>query len=96
MRHADCIRCRRRFVQRRRGHVFCSRRCRDRGARTAIDVEAVERLFDPDRDPTEQVREDDWFPEHLDSDSGVQDLYAYETVAARRRWYEALEDSGQI
>jgi hypothetical protein len=94
MRHADCIRCRRRFVQHRRGHVFCSRRCRDRGPRTAIDVEAVERLFDPDRDPTERVREDDWFPESLDS--GWRDIYAVDTVRARRNWFEALEDDGKL
>jgi hypothetical protein len=36
--------------------------CRHRGVlgRTAtVDHEAVERLFDPDRDPAERVREDD-------------------------------------
>jgi hypothetical protein len=96
VRHANCLRCGRRFVRHRRGHIFCSRRCRHRGAqRTAtIDVEAVERLFDPDRDPAERVREDDWFPESLDS--GWRDLYAVDSVEARRRWYEALEDLGGV
>jgi hypothetical protein len=54
----------------------------------------VERLFGPDRDPAERVRENDWFPEHLDS--GWRDLYAVDTVATRRRWFETLEDWGDI
>jgi hypothetical protein len=54
----------------------------------------VERLFDPDRDPLERVREDDWHPEP--PDSGWRDLDAVDTVATRRRWFEALEDQGDI
>jgi hypothetical protein len=94
---AACARCGRAFVRHRRGHIYCSRRCRHRGVlgRTAtIDHEAVERLFDPDRDPRERVRPDDWFPEHLDS--GARDLYAVDSVATRRRWYQALEDDGEL
>jgi hypothetical protein len=94
---ASCARCGRAFVRHRRGHLYCSRRCRHRGVlgRTAtIDHEAVERLFDPDRDPAERVREDDWYPESLDS--GWRDLYAVDTVATRRRWFKTLEDEGLL
>jgi hypothetical protein len=94
---AACARCGKPFIRHRKGHLYCSRRCRRRGVLrrpATVDHEAITRLFHPDRDPAERVREDDWFPEHLDS--GVRDLYACDTVAARRRWFEALDDSGQI
>jgi hypothetical protein len=40
------------------------------------------------------VREDDWYPESLDS--GWRDLYAVDTVATRRRWFKTLEDEGLL
>ena len=63
---AECLHCGKRFWPRRRGHVFCSRACRHKGERPLrermeIDPEQVKRLFDPDRDPEERIREDDWF-----------------------------------
>jgi endogenous inhibitor of DNA gyrase (YacG/DUF329 family) len=90
---ANCARCGRPFVRHRRGHLYCSRRCRHRGVlgRTAIvDHEAVARLFDESRDPHEQVRADDWHP----GPPEWVEIHLVETVAARRRWFKALEDDG--
>lgn len=61
---ARCARCKRRFKPRRKGHVYCSRRCRYPGEEQVevADEAVLECLFDPDRDPDELVREDDWYP----------------------------------
>jgi hypothetical protein len=40
------------------------------------------------------VRPDDWFPES--ADSGWRDLYAVDSVKARKNRFRAIEDSGQI
>lgn len=56
-----------------------------------MDQGAVERLFDPRRDPNERVREDDWFP---DAGHAWRALYACDTVGARRRWYTELLELG--
>jgi hypothetical protein len=88
---AECLHCGREFMPRRGGHVFCSSRCRHRYReedleRVSIDRAAVERLFAADRDPEEQVRDDDWYPGAPE----FRELYAVETVGDRRRWYRAL------
>jgi hypothetical protein len=54
---------------------------------------AVERLFDPSRDPKARVRRDDWFPE---PDSPSLELYLCETVEVRRRWYLNLAKEGRV
>jgi hypothetical protein len=59
-----------------------------------IDPEQVKRLFDPDRDPNERVREDDWFAGP--SDPEWRALYAHETVGGRRRWYMNLWMDGEL
>ena len=64
---SECLHCGVQFQPRRRGHVFCTPRCRHRGARKpedriAVDSEQIARLFDEGRDPDAQVREDDWHP----------------------------------
>lgn len=94
---AECARCGREFVQRRSDHRFCSRECRHLGERRlgepVPDHAAVERLFDPRRDPEELVRDDDWYP-----GAGTKDgdafaaLDAHDTVAQRRTWYLGLRD----
>jgi hypothetical protein len=96
---AECLHCGRIFQPRRRGHVFCSTFCRHRGQRPLeergeIDTEAVRKLFDPSRDPSERVREDDWFPGP--SDAEWRALYAHETVAVRRRGYWNLMMDGRL
>jgi hypothetical protein len=57
-----------------------------------IDHEAVARLFDESRDPNERVKPDDWHP----GPPEWVELHLVETVAARRRWYQALEDDGEL
>jgi len=44
--------------------AFCcdTAQAASRGGRVSRDHEAVDRLFDPTRDPDERVREDDWHP----------------------------------
>jgi hypothetical protein len=85
---AECLHCGGEFWPRRRGHVFCSSRCRHRGERRErrgpIEREQVARLFDPFRDPEERVRDDDWHPT---PDSVFHDLDWCQTVETRRRWY---------
>jgi hypothetical protein len=73
--------------------VFCSVGCRHLGElppdqRRPVDKGAVERLFDPARDPNERVRGDDWFPGN--PSPAVRELYAVDTVWARRQWYTNL------
>ena len=58
------------------------------------DPEQVKRLFDPDRDPNERVREDDWFAGNPDPEWRA--LYAHETVGVRRRWYMNLWMDGEL
>jgi hypothetical protein len=65
------------------------------------DPDAVDRLFDPSRDPGEHIRDDDW---HLAQPEGVDDttwqmfaeLDSFDTVAQRRRLYSELKRSGEI
>jgi hypothetical protein len=88
----ECLHCGVEFVPRKAGHVFHSIECRHRGARrpedrVPVDHEAVERLFDPRRDPSERVRRDDWHP---DPNSGFFELELFDTVESRRRWYRNL------
>jgi hypothetical protein len=87
----ECLHCGAGFTPRKAGHVFCSITCRHRGARrpedrAPVDHEAVERLFDPARDPDERVRVDDWHP----GPPQWIALEACDTVRDRRRWYENL------
>ena len=58
----------------------------------APDPEVVARLFDPRRDPEEQVRDDDWFP----GSPEMQELYAWDTVGKRRRWFRELQREGRL
>jgi hypothetical protein len=57
------------------------------------DWEAVERLFDEDRDPGERVRKDDWHPS---PEVEWRELDLVDTVEQRRRWCLALMDEGQL
>ena len=98
-RTAACVNCGRKFERRRAGHVFCSARCRHRAGRVppdeqapAPDPEVVARLFDPRRDPEEQVRADDWYP----GSPEWQELYAWDTVGKRRRWFRELQRLGRL
>jgi hypothetical protein len=94
---ATCAWCGQKFVQRRAGHVFCSSQCRHASGRvphrewSVPDDEVIERLFDPKRDPNERVRADDWHPT-----PEMRELYAYDTLATRRRWYRALQREGPL
>jgi DNA-directed RNA polymerase subunit RPC12/RpoP len=91
-----CLNCRREFEPRKRGHVFCTPECRHRGVRKPdapqTDWEAVERLFDEDRDASERVTEDDWHPgppEWAELDAG-------DTLSTRRNWCLELLDAGRL
>jgi hypothetical protein len=55
---ADCLSCDREFTPRKLGHVYCSSGCRYAGPGQRVNrhSEAVKRLFDAERDPSEQVR----------------------------------------
>ena len=68
--------------------------CRVFCGHAQVDYEQVKRLFDPDRDPEERVRGDDWFAGP--SDPEWRALYAHETVGGRRRWYMNLMMSGEL
>jgi len=101
-----CARCGREFERRRKGHIYCSRECRYAGERAEQAIEiadpaAVDRLFDPARDPSERVRDDDWYshdPDDTDDEMWeyLRDLDRNDTVAQRRRWYLALRREGSI
>jgi hypothetical protein len=89
----ECLHCGGEFTPRKAGHVFCSTFCRHRGERAPherepIDHEAIERLFDPSRDPDARCRDDDWYP---DSCLEMKALDAGQTVRSRRRWYTNLQ-----
>jgi hypothetical protein len=94
---ANCLRCGKQFAPRKLGHLFCSTACRHRGERQPgdppIDDEALERLFDPSRDPDERVRDDEWC---AGMDAEWAELYAEDTLAARRRWYANLIQAGRL
>jgi hypothetical protein len=87
----NCLHCGRLFPARRRGHVFCSSRCRYSGELpphkrpSPEDHEQIERLFDPRRDPSERVREDDWNPS-----TEWQTLDRLDDLETRRCWYLSL------
>jgi hypothetical protein len=93
-----CLHCGKLFRPRRRGHIFCSSRCKYSGELpphkrpSPEDHEQVERLFDPARDPKERVRDDDWHP---NQGTGWQELDAMQDLAMRRRWYLALLEEGR-
>lgn len=72
-----------------RGRSGCvRRRPHDRRVgQQRVDHDAIERLFAADRDPDERCRDDDWFPE---SCAELKELYGFDTVATRRRWYGNL------
>jgi hypothetical protein len=96
---AECLHCGTQFTPVKYGHRYCSSFCRHRGPRAPMDGEQVDheqiaRLFDPDRDPGERVRNDDWFTPADRPD--LRELYSWETVAARRRWYLALVADGRV
>jgi hypothetical protein len=94
---ARCLNCRREFEPRKRGHVFCKPECRHRGVRKPdappTDWEAIERLFDENRDPSERVRGDDWHPT---PEPVWHELDRVQTVEQRRRWCLELVDDGQL
>ena|SRR5215218_3521542 len=94
----ECLHCGVEFVPRKAGHVFHSIECRHRGARrpedrVPVDHEAIERLFDPRRDPGERVRADDWHPSPR---TPFPELDACDTVEARRRWFVNLKTMGRL
>jgi hypothetical protein len=93
--NANCLHCGKSFRPRRGGHVFCSPWCRHHGERKPydpppVDQDQVERLFDPRRDPNEQVRIDDWFSP-ADAPDEFKALYLEDTVGQRRRWFDNLK-----
>ena len=94
---AKCLNCRREFEPRKRGHVFCKPACRYQGVRKPgkpeADWDAIERLFDEGRDPSERVREDDWHPS---PGNGCHKLDLVDTLEVRRRWCLTLLDEGQL
>jgi len=95
---AECLHCGVEFTPRKEGHVFHTVECRHRGERrpedrVPVDHEAIERLFDPRRDPDERVRADDWHPSPA---SPFGELDACDTVEKRRRWYTNLRDLGRL
>jgi hypothetical protein len=97
-RPVECAHCGKRFRPSKYGHRFCSRVCRHRGERephqhAPVDHEAVARLFDRSRDPSERVRPNDWFPP-VSAEWAA--LFAHDTLEARRRWYAALIDLGRL
>jgi hypothetical protein len=94
---AECLHCGGSFVPRKAGHVYCSISCRHRGERRPeeripVNQAAVERLFDPRRDPDERVRLDDWHP----GPPEMLELDACATVARRRAWYLNLAKLGRL
>jgi hypothetical protein len=95
-----CLQCNKVFQPRRGGHVFCSVRCRHLGERKPhdpppVDQDQIDRLFDPRRDPSERVREDDWFAP-ADAAPEWRELFEGDTVAKRRQWFETLKELGQV
>jgi hypothetical protein len=91
---AECARCGRPYVKRRSDHRFCKPECRKLGELhprdRPDDLEAIDRLFDPRRDSADLAREDDWFPPSFGAEE--RELYQYDTVETRRRWYENLHE----
>ena len=61
--------------------------------RLPTDDEQIQRLFDESRDPSEQVREDDWHPA---PGTPWQELDWCQTVGTRRTWYLNLKEHGEI
>lgn len=53
----------------------------------------LSRLFDPERDPDELVREDDWHPS---DDPAWREFDLGDSVRKRRRWYHRLVDEGLL
>jgi hypothetical protein len=50
-------------------------------------------LFDPRRDPSERVREDDW---HTSPASRFAELDSRDTVETRSRWHTELLELGRL
>jgi hypothetical protein len=100
---AECLHCGRTFTPRNLSHVFCAQKCRHLGERKPEDrayaresQDAVARLFDPRRDPSERVRAGDWFPGGRGDQEAWKALHDHDTVEVRRRWYRNLESLGEL
>lgn len=96
---AECLRCGRAFEPRKRGHYFCSPRCRHAGPRREDEPappsqEVIDALFDPRSDPDARVEPSDWHPRGGDSEWAALDWE--DTLAERRRWFEALRAEGGL
>ena len=94
----ECLHCGTWFQPNKRGHIFCSPLCRHRGPReqherSPIDEAQITRLFDESRDPSSDVRDDDWHPT---PDLGFFELDAGDTLMKRRRWYGELREEGRL
>jgi hypothetical protein len=96
----ECARCGRAFVRRRSDHRFCGPTCRKLGERAPWepppdDPDAIDRLFDEERDPGEVCRPDDWYPHVMTASE--QEVYLCQpspdgrwrgdTVESRRRLF---------
>ena len=90
----ECLHCGRCFRPKRRGHVFCRHQGELPPKKRIFAGEAVERLFDPSRDPKELVTREDWHPSRAlaDDDAAWIELDLSSTVESRRRWYRNLLD----
>jgi hypothetical protein len=89
---AECLHCGKEFTPRRAGHVYHSPWCRHHGERKPydpppVDQDQISRLFNPRRNPTERIADDDW---HVGG-TEWQSLDAADTVTDRRRWFESLK-----
>ena len=96
---AKCLRCGVEFTPRKKGHVFHSRECRHKGPRKKGETvppseKELARLFDPQRDPEGLVEPDEWHP--ISWGPGWVELDLHQTVATRRRWFQALVEEGTL
>ena len=97
----SCASCGEPFVPRRRGQLYCTTACRRAGPmefeKSAVEREAIRRLFGEGRDPGALVEQGDWYP-----GIGTPDGDAFgaledpaDTVAKRRAWYLRLRQLGR-
>ena len=97
----SCASCGEMFTPRRRGQLYCTTACRRAGPmefeKSAVEREAIGRLFDESRDPAACVERSDWYP-HIGTPDG--DAFGAledpaDTVSSRRAWYLRLRQLGR-